>query len=67
MKQIKVPRAWTDPLVRPQQSESDMRFDKWNVRSQSRSGSLTKVARELARYKLELVGMHAVRWSKGAL
>ena len=65
MKQIHVPRAWTGPLERPQQLKRDMRFDTWNVRSQHRPGSLTKVARELARYRLELVGVQEVRWGKG--
>jgi hypothetical protein len=41
-----------------------MRFGTWNVRSLYRSGSLTTVARELARNKLDLVGVHKVRWDK---
>jgi len=41
-----------------------MRFGTWNVRSLYRSGSLTTVARELARYKLDLVGVQGVRWDK---
>jgi len=32
-----------------------MRFGTWNVRSHYRSGSFTVVARELARFKLDLV------------
>ena len=40
-----------------------MRFGTSNVRSMYRSGSLTTVARELARYKLDLVGIQ-VRWDK---
>jgi exonuclease III len=40
-----------------------MRFGTWNVRSLS--GSLMTVARELARYKLDLVGVQEVRWDKG--
>jgi len=43
-----------------------MRFGKLTVLSLYRSGSLTTVARELARYKLELVGVQEVRWGKGA-
>jgi hypothetical protein len=65
MKQILVPRACTDPLIRPQSSKRDIIFDTcdtWNVRGQHRAGSLTKVARELARYKLDLVGVQEVRW-----
>jgi hypothetical protein len=30
-----------------------------------RAGSLTATARELARYKLYLVGVQEVRWDKG--
>jgi exonuclease III len=43
----------------------DMRFGTWNVRSLYRSGSLKTVARELAKYKLDLVGVQEVRWDKG--
>jgi hypothetical protein len=35
-----------------------------NVRSLYRAGSLTAAARELARYKLDLVGVQEVRWNK---
>ena len=31
-KRIHVPRAWTDPLVRPRQWKRDIRFGIWNVR-----------------------------------
>jgi len=37
----------------------------WNVRSLYRAGSLTAATRELARYKLDLVGVQEVRWDKG--
>jgi exonuclease III len=43
-----------------------MRFGTWNVRSLYRSGSPTTEARELAIYKLDLVGVQEVRWDKGA-
>jgi len=33
-----------------------MRFGTWNVRKLFRAGLLTAAARELARYKLDLVG-----------
>jgi len=36
----------------------------WNIRSLYRLGSLTALARELARYKLDLVGVRKVRWDK---
>ena len=42
-----------------------MRFGTWNVSSLCRAGSLTAAVRELARYKLDLVGMQEVRWDKG--
>ena len=42
-----------------------MRLDTWNVRSLCRSGSLTTIARELARYKLDSLGVREVRWDKG--
>ena len=42
-----------------------MRFGTWNVRSLYRSGPLLTVAREYARYKLNLVGIQEVRWGKG--
>jgi hypothetical protein len=29
------------------------------------AGSLKTVAREIARYKLDLVGVHEVRWDEG--
>jgi hypothetical protein len=42
-----------------------VRFGPWNVRSLYRSGSLIPVARELDKYKLDLVGVQEVRWDKG--
>jgi exonuclease III len=42
-----------------------MRFGSWNVRSLYRAASLTTVARELARYKLDFVCVQVVRWGKG--
>ena len=42
----------------------DIVLGTWNVRSLYREGSLTSVARELARYEL-LVGVQEVRWDKG--
>jgi exonuclease III len=41
-----------------------MRFGTWNVRSLYRAGSLTTVASELARCKLDLVGVQEVGWDK---
>jgi exonuclease III len=42
-----------------------MRFGTWNVRSVYRSGSFKTVARELGKYKLDLVGVQEVRWEDG--
>ena len=50
------------PLVRPKQWKRDRRFGTWNVRSMYRSGLLTTDARELARYRLHLIGVEEVRW-----
>jgi exonuclease III len=45
----------------------DMRFGTWNVSSLYRSGSFKTVARELGKYKLDLVGVQEVRWDKGGI
>jgi hypothetical protein len=42
-----------------------MRFRLRNVRSLYRTGSLVTVSRELAKYKLDLVGVQEVRWEGG--
>jgi exonuclease III len=41
-----------------------MRFDTWNVRSLYRARSWKTVARELGKYKIDLVGVQEVRWEK---
>jgi hypothetical protein len=41
-----------------------MVFGTWSVRSLYRAGSLTTAAKELARYKLDLVGVQEVRWDR---
>jgi len=38
-----------------------MKFAAWNIRSLYWAGSLTAAARELARYKLDLVDVQGVR------
>jgi hypothetical protein len=43
----------------------DLRYGMGNVRSLYRVGSLMTVSRELARYKLDLVGVQEVRWEGG--
>ena len=42
-----------------------MKIGTWNVRSFYRAGSLKAAARELARYKLDVVGVQEVRPDKG--
>ena len=42
----------------------DIKLGTWNVRSLYRAGSLKASARELARYKLDVVGVHEVSWDK---
>jgi hypothetical protein len=42
----------------------DILLGTWNVRSLYRAGSFMAAARELARYKLDLVGVQEVRWDK---
>jgi len=41
-----------------------MRFGSWNVRSLYRAASFMAAARELARYKSDLVGVQEVRWDR---
>jgi len=45
--------------------ERDMQIVTWNFRSFYRPGSLKIAARELASYKLHVVGVQEVRWDKG--
>ena len=47
------------------QQKRDLRLGIWNVRSLYRAGSLKAAARELARYKLDLVDVQEFRWDKG--
>ena len=42
-----------------------MKLGSWNARSVYRAGSLKAAARELGRYKLDVVGVKEVRWDKG--
>jgi len=41
-----------------------MKIGTWNVRDLYRAGSLKAAARELMRYKLDVVGVQHVRWEK---
>jgi exonuclease III len=49
----------------PRSRKRDIVLGTWNVRSLYRAGSLAAVTRELARYKLESVGVQEVRCDKG--
>jgi exonuclease III len=44
-----------------------MRFATWNVRSLYRAGLLATVARKIAKYKLDLVGVEEVRKDRGGM
>jgi len=44
-----------------------VRFGVWNVRILYKAGSLKVAARELARYKLDVVSVQEVRWGKGGM
>jgi len=54
---MQLSRAWTDRLVQIKHWKRDVRRSTWNVRSLYRSGSLTAVAREGVKYKLDSVGV----------
>ena len=54
-----------EEVSRSRQGKTDIVLGTWNVRSLYRAGSFTAVARELARYKLYLVGVQEFRWDKG--
>jgi hypothetical protein len=42
-----------------------MRFGTWNVKSLYRPGLLMTVAKQISKYKLDLVGVPEVRWDRG--
>jgi hypothetical protein len=44
----------------------DIRFGTWNLSSPYRAGSLMTVAKQLSKYKLDLVGIQEVRWDNGS-
>ena len=39
----------------------------WNVRRLYRVGSITAATRKVGRYKLDLMGVHEVRWDRGGM
>ena len=54
-----------EEVPRSRQRKRNIVLRTWSVMSLYRAGSLTAVGRELASYKLDLVGVHEVRWDKG--
>jgi hypothetical protein len=58
--------VFLEEISHSRQRKRDIFLGTWNVRSLYRAGSPTAAARELARYKLDLVGVQEVRWDKGA-
>jgi hypothetical protein len=42
-----------------------MIFGMWNASSLYRAGSLMTVAKQIPKYKLDLVGVQEVRWDRG--
>ena len=47
-------------------SQRRIKIVTWSVRGLYRAGSLMAVARELVRYKLDVVDVQEVRWDKGS-
>ena len=58
-------RVFLEEVSRSRQRKRDFFGGTWNVRSLYRSGLLTAAARELARYKSDLVGVQKFRWDNG--
>jgi exonuclease III len=50
----------------PKRKKMDVRFCTWNVRSVYRAGSLRTLAKEISKYKLDLVRVQEVRWDGGS-
>jgi exonuclease III len=50
---------------RPKLRKMDVRFGTWNIRSLCWAGSLRTVAKEMSKYKSDLVGVQEVRWDRG--
>ena len=53
--------VFVEEISRSRQRKRDIILGTWNVSSLYRAGSLMAVTRELARYKLDLVGVQEVR------
>jgi len=57
-------RVFLEEVSCSRKRNRDILLGTWNVRSLYRAGALMAVARELARYKLDLVCVQEVRWEK---
>ena len=56
--------VFLEELSRSRKRNRDILLGTWNVRSLYITGEIMAAARELARYKLDLVGVLEVRWEK---
>ena len=56
--------VFLEEVSRSRKRNRDILLGTWNVRSLYRAWALMAAARELARYKLDLVGVQEVRWEK---
>jgi hypothetical protein len=56
--------VFLEEVSRSLKRNKDILLGTWNVRSLYRAGTLMAAAREMARYKLELLGLQEVRWEK---
>ena len=56
--------VFLEEVLRSRKRNRDVLLGTWNVRSLYSAGALMAAARELARYKLDLVGVQEVRWEK---
>ena len=56
--------VFLEEVSRSRKNNRDILLDTWNVRSLYRAGENMAAARELARYKLDLVGVQELRWEK---
>jgi hypothetical protein len=56
-----------DSLEQLKQRKLDIRYETWTVSSLYRTGSLTTVARERAKYNLDLMGVQEVIWGRGGI
>jgi len=57
--------GWVFPGEASRRRQRGMKIGTWNVRSLYMAGSRKAAARELVRYKLDVVGVQEVRWDKG--